>query len=156
MVEPVFVAHLLQTSTVLPSAPPGSPFSDPTGSWCDSPTQPAAEHKTRMLPFNRIGHSRLRYPAETYQCTAKQMCHFHACGHIRCLGSAGGLLALLSSPRMPCAVERELVCSTLAPSGIQKVLCGKSEGGRRLQSFRVVWTRAPAHPSASAAGESNG
>lgn len=141
MVEPVFVAHFLQTSTILPSPPPDSPFSDPTGPWCDSPTQPAAEHKTRMHPFNRIGLSRRRYPAETYQRTAKPMCYFDACGHIRCLGNAGGPLSLLSSPRMPCAVERELVCSIPEPSGVQKVLCGKPEGGRRLQSCRVVWTR---------------
>lgn len=85
-----------------------SHFSDPTGPWGDSPTQPAAEHnKTRMLPFNLMGHSRLQYPTETTQRIAKQAQCFHACGHTRCPGNAGGPLALLSSPRMPWAVKRE-------------------------------------------------
>lgn len=73
MVELVFIAHLPTRPTLscllLPKAPTSQMAQDPR---CDSPTQPAAEHITGMLPFNWTGHSRLQYPTETHQRIVKQ------------------------------------------------------------------------------------
>lgn len=143
--EPVFIAHLpmSQTFTVLPSAPPSSHFSDPTGPCCDSPTQPAAERDTRMLPFNLIGHSRLQYPTETYQCIAKQTCYFDACTF-----TALGMLVACSlcSPLLKRPVQwrgSSSVAYWYLLESLRALVVSQKEGGGC--SFRVIWTRACAH-----------